>query len=100
MSAETVASVVSISDAICGGNIDWVETIDVDGDDKKHQVILRIESDVFSELEKTNHFQYFSFRATVNELEPGETKKVAFVIENAGDVSYPVAWKGTTVFYT
>lgn len=89
---------ISISDVFDGGNIKLVESVS-DGQGQ-HRIHLRIEGDTFTELEKTRHCQYFSFRSTLNELETGESKTITFVIENAYDVSYPVAWKGTTVFYT
>ena len=91
---------VSISDAFDGGNIDFAETI-ADSDGKgKHQVLLRIKHDVFTELEHTEHLQYFCFRCMMNDLEEVDSKEVEYIIENANVVSYPVAWEGTTVFYT
>jgi Cytosolic carboxypeptidase N-terminal domain len=89
---------ISISDTFDGGNIECVESAP---DDKgKYRVLLRFKQDVFTELEEMHHCQYFCFRSMLNDLEPGESKEVTFVIENASEVSFPVAWKGSTIFYT
>lgn len=81
---------ISISDAFDGGNIEHVKT-----DDANSKVLLRVKPDPFSELEKVNHLQYFSFRARVP-----AASSVEYVIENAGKCSYSSAWSGYTVFYS
>mmetsp|Transcript_24876 Transcript_24876/g.38470 ORF Transcript_24876/g.38470 Transcript_24876/m.38470 type:complete len:100 (-) Transcript_24876:898-1197(-) len=77
------ASSIAISDAFDGGNIEHVSTDDSNSNSK---VLLRIKPDPFTELEKINHLQYFSFRARVP-----ATSSVEYVIENAGKCSYPSA---------
>ena len=72
-------------------------------------------ADVYTELEKIAHMQYFSFRSfvsglradsaegdDVNEYDAGTIKllNVQYVVANAQSVSYPDAWPGTTIFYT
>jgi murein tripeptide amidase MpaA len=49
----------------------------------------------YTELEKKNHFQYFAFRSTISSDKP-----ITYVVENAGDASYPIAWSGSTAFMT
>ena len=86
---------VEIKDDFDGGNIEFVKQ-DVEND--VVSVYVRIKKDPYTELEKIHHMQYFAFQATVTGLE--SPKDVKYVIENAATVSYPVAWTGTTVFYT
>ena len=90
--------VISISDTFDSGNVKLAKVIPRDGND--YQVNLQIRRDAFTELEQKHHYQYFCFRAMVNDLNPDEKMEVTYVIENADSVSYPVAWEGTTVFYT
>ena len=97
---------ISITDNFDGGNIQHVKT-------EGPIVRLNIKKDVYTELEKIHHYQYFCFRATISDLPKDEEKgsgakgvsgfkksTFTYVIDNAFDVSYPVAWKGSTVCYT
>ena len=107
---------ISISDAYDGGNIEFVSTDFHPSSNEssifaKAVVTVRIKPDVYTELEKINHMQYFSFRSTISGLEAENEEQqqqqqqlssvqVTYVIENASKVSYPVAWDGTTVCYS
>ena len=82
---------ISISDSYDGGNIELIKC-DTEDDPK---VLLNIKKDPFTELEKKHHFQYFSFRSTVE-----TPSTVEYSIENAGEASYAEAWNEYTVFYT
>jgi murein tripeptide amidase MpaA len=90
------ASKVSISDAYDGGNIEFLGY-----QQQKDNVVvsLNIKPDPFTELERTSHLQYFSFRSAVN-VDPDQTLQVEYVIENAANASYPSAWNESTVFYS
>ncbi|GKY96557.1 hypothetical protein MPSEU_000615300 [Mayamaea pseudoterrestris] len=89
---------VSISDAYDGGNIEWVGT---QIQDDKLVVSLNVKADPYTELEKTNHLQYFSFRSTVNlHRNALSSALVEYVIENACNTSYAKAWEESTVFYS
>jgi murein tripeptide amidase MpaA len=88
---------VSISSAFDGGN------------GKLHKIVgdtvyINIEKDPFTELEDTEHLQYFNFRSTVRTFmfhDKHETTNVVtlkYVLSNAGECSYPIAWDGTTTF--
>lgn len=94
---------ISISDAFDGGNIDLVEMVgpsaSVNDDDSFITVKLKIKKDPYTELEKQHHFQYFAFRATVSNTN-NSAVEAHFVIENAGETSFPQAWKGSTVCYS
>ena len=77
--------------------------------DKKSAAIivtLRIKPDVYTELEKTSHMQYWSFRSFISGSEAlitgaaVESIIVKYVIANAKDASFPTAWPGTTIYYT
>ena len=70
-------------------------------------------ADVYTDLEKIAHMQFFSFRAFVSGLHSkgdggtcGELDNsidllsVEYIVDNAQAVSYPKAWSGTTVCYT
>ena len=85
-------SFVAISDAFDGGNIEYVGS-----DSDTGVVLLKVKPDPFTELEKVRHMQYFSFRSRMQE---DERKTLNYVIENAGECSYPSAWPGSTVFYS
>lgn len=84
---------VSISDAFDGGNIKFIATRPNELDPKHTtDVILHIKPDLYTELEKIGHMQYFCFRATVSGLK--KMHKVNYIIENAEASSYPEAWFG------
>lgn len=86
---------ISISDAFEGGNIALLDIIE--GENGSVVVELNIKKDPYSEFEQKHHYQYFCFRATSNEK---TTTNVQFKIQNAGETSYPQAWKGSTVCYS
>ena len=88
---------ISISDAFDGGNIQFVGQ-SLTSENNEITVELAIQKDPFSELEQTHHYQYFAFRATA--VGPAEGVRVKFVIVNAGEVSYPAAWEGSTVCFS
>ena len=95
---------VSISDAFDGGNIELVQ-ISNDGGDGVTKIELKIKKDPYSELERMHHFQYFAFRTTVSSdttttISSNTPVQVQFAITNAGETSYPQAWKGSTVCYS
>ena len=87
---------ISVSDAFDGGNIKFVGQTIADG---AITVKLDIKPDVYTHLERIAHCQYFSFRVTVSNL-PASAMDITYVIVNAANASYPVAWQGTTVFYS
>lgn len=91
---------ISISDAFDGGNITHVSTLPASDDPDVLTVTLNIKPDVFTELEQIHHMQYFCFRATINYTSKDAQQKVKYVIGNASRASYPLAWQGTTVFYS
>ena len=90
---------ISITDNFDGGNIEFLQATSNEGGNLL-QVTLRIKPDMFTELEQKAHFQYFAFRSTVNDLTASDGTLVKYVIENAGEASYSVAWKGTTIFFS
>lgn len=80
--------------------IDQHTTSDDDGT-TTHHISLKIKPDIFTELERTQHFQYFCFRSFVSGLgHPGESVKCVYSIVNACETSYSRAWNGYTVCYT
>ena len=81
---------VSISDAFDGGNIEHVKN-------EEDVVYLKIKEDPYTELEQTNHMQYFSFRSRVN---AEKDQRLTYVIQNAGDCSFPSGWPEYKVFYS
>lgn len=92
---------ISISDTFDGGNIKGITTQPNENDPiNTTDVILHIKPDIYTELEKIGHMQYFSFRATVNGLGfPPQNKKhkIRYVIANAEASSYPEAWIGKSL---
>jgi hypothetical protein len=94
---------ISISDTFDGGNIKGITTQSNENDPKNTtDVILHIKPDIYTELEKIGHMQYFSFRATVNGLGfPPQNKKhkIRYVIANAEATSYPEAWIGMSLVH-
>lgn len=95
MTDDKKLSNVSISSAFDGGNGKLIKLVD-------QTVYVNIEKDPFTTLEDKAHFQYFSFRSTVqtNHLSDHLKMNIKYVLANAGESSYPVAWEGTTVFYS
>jgi len=92
---------VSISDTFDGGNIKFIEMRPTTNDSSSVDVIVEIKPDIYTELEKIAHMQYFSFRATISGLtDEMKEQKVNYIIANADKVSFPEAWPGTTVFYS
>ena len=93
---------VSISDSFDGGNIKFVATRRNENDpDNTTDVLLHIKPDIYTELEKIGHMQYFSFRSTVGGLgfAPLNKKhKIRYVLENAEASSYPEAWIGKSTY--
>jgi murein tripeptide amidase MpaA len=94
---------ISVTSTHSGGNIllSQTPTITTSNSLAKATVTLRIRPDVYTDLEKISHMQYFSFRSFVSGL--GEEVKVIsvqYIIENASDVSYPEAWPGTTICHS
>ena len=89
---------ISISDTYDGGNIKFIrQTTDVNDADIVN-IILHIKPDVYTELEKIGHMQYFSFRSTISGLDGSQ--RVKYTLENAEAVSYPEAWPGSTVMFS
>ena len=90
---------ISISDTFDGGNIQVEE---IEKDENAYTIKLKIKSDVYTALERKNHFQYFAFRSTVSDLstDDDETAKVTYSIENASEASYAIAWEDSTTCYT
>jgi len=120
---------ISITASHDGGNIEVISQtepeISTSGRTAKCTVTVHVKPDVYTELEKIAHMQYFSFRAFVSGLPSsttttgGENERaedangeggddddgikflaVRYVVANAHAVSYPDAWPGTTVCYT
>ncbi|GKY94395.1 hypothetical protein MPSEU_000405500 [Mayamaea pseudoterrestris] len=96
-----MANSISISDAFDGGNIKHVATTP---DADTLNVSLHIKPDVYTELENIQHMQYFCFRAMINFTDSSNSSSsqqtVKYSIDNASKVSYPLAWTGSTVFYS
>jgi Cytosolic carboxypeptidase N-terminal domain len=85
------STLVSISDSFCGGNI---ERVGNNNDCSERSVRLAIKPDVYTELEDKHHCQYFCFRSTVSQVQD-----ISYSIDNAVSVSFPNAWKGSTIFW-
>ena len=85
---------VNISADFEGGNIEHIETVENDRIPMP-VVRLKVRPDLYTELEKINHMQYFCFKAVAK-----ADVKIRYVIANAGEVSYPEAWPDTTVCFT
>ena len=88
---------VDISANFEGGNIEFVEMVA----DREIMPVVRVNvrPDLYTELEKIHHMQYFCFKATAKG-DLTQDVKVRYVLANAGKVSYPEAWPDTTVCYT
>ncbi len=93
---------VSISDTFDGGNIKFIATRPNENDpDNTTDVILHIKPDIYTELEKIGHMQYFSFRSTIGGLgfpPSNKVHKIRYVLENAEASSYPEAWIGEFIY--
>ena len=87
---------VSVSDAFDSGNIERVDAPALGSMDPAagETLRLRIKPDPFTELEQKSHMQWFAFRAT---LAPETPTTVTYNIENAGECSFAVAFKGAEV---
>ena len=79
---------ISISDSFDGGNISFVGIVD-------GEVHVNVKDDIYTELEKKHHKQWFCFRASG--FNPALDKETKFVLANAGKCSYPAAWDGFNV---
>jgi len=76
----------SISSAFDSGNIELVHSVCVE---EAHEFSLKIKDDAYTHFtDKTAHKQWFHFRAS-----GVKGAKCTFVIENAGDASYPEGWE-------
>jgi hypothetical protein len=103
---------LSITASHDGGNIQFVSQTEpiISGRTAKCIVKLNVTSDVYTDLEKRAHMQYFSFRAFVSGLHSSTTVvgndnsiklfTVTYIIDNADSVSYPEAWPGSTICHT
>ena len=86
--------VISISDSFDGGNAEFSGLKLVDGEEDfcDVHVTVKIRKDPYTELESKEHFQYFSFRSTLNRDAPAmkglfqgkKSIKVKYILENAG----------------
>ena len=102
-SLENMPVKISISDKFDGGNIKFIRQRVNENDSRIIDVILHIKPDVYTELEKIGHMQYFSFRASISGLDKDafqKTQKVKYILENAEACSYPDAWPRSTVCYS
>ena len=94
---------ISITASHDGGNIliPTPPTISVSGKTAKAKVTLHVRPDVYTELEKIAHMQYFSFRSFISGMDDNvKLLTVQYIIENAHATSYPEAWPGSSVCYT
>lgn len=99
---------VSVTSSYDGGNISTVhvsEPLVTGRATAECTVQIDVKPDVFCELEKIAHMQYFSFRVFVSGLrsrdEDGvKVLNVKYELRNASKVSYPEAWPGSSVCYT
>eukprot|EP00581_Thalassiosira_minuscula_P000873 CAMPEP_0183744004 /NCGR_PEP_ID=MMETSP0737-20130205/65510_1 /TAXON_ID=385413 /ORGANISM="Thalassiosira miniscula, Strain CCMP1093" /LENGTH=666 /DNA_ID=CAMNT_0025979639 /DNA_START=256 /DNA_END=2252 /DNA_ORIENTATION=- len=101
---------ISISDAYDSGNGEFVSLRFADGEDDycDVHVHVKIKPDPFTQLEHKQHFQYFSFRSTLNPDSPAmrglfhgkKSIKVKYVVDNAGYASYAAAFQGYSTFFT
>jgi murein tripeptide amidase MpaA len=89
---------ISISSAFDGGNGKLDKVVG-------NTVYINIEKDPYTELERTEHFQYFNFRSTVaveklreDHNQTSDAVTLKYVLSNAKQCSYPIAWDGTTTF--
>ncbi|KAJ1445348.1 hypothetical protein M885DRAFT_550242 [Pelagophyceae sp. CCMP2097] len=81
---------VHISCEFDGGNIEVIDSTDPYG----AGLGLRVRKDIYTELEKKAHCQWFYFKAV-------DSRRAAkFRIVNASKCSFPDAWEGTTVCFS
>ena len=59
---------ISISDTFDGGNIKFVAQRPNANDAAVMDVVVHIQPDVYTELEKISHMQYFAFRVTLGDI--------------------------------
>lgn len=85
-------SKISVSSCFDGGNGEFVGVVSGTID----EVQVKVKDDVYTELERVRHKQWFYFR--VSGARGGQASKdVKFNIVNAGQCSYPKAWTGYNV---
>ena len=82
-----MAESISVTGNFDGGNVEFVGVIG-------GEVHVNVKDDVYTELEKCYHKQWFCFRASGFTDRDAKTK---FVVANAGKCSYPKAWTGYNV---
>ena len=93
--AAAASSPVAVSAEFDSGNIIVVDASDPGG----QGVQLRVRPDVYTELEKKAHGQWFHFKASnlSDGAAAGGAPPTKFVVANAKQCSFPDAWPGTTV---
>ena len=101
---------ISISDSYDSGNGKFVSAKIINEVDNDCDIAVNVEirPDPYTELEKKQHFQYFSFRSSINFSSPSikgifsnkETIKVKYILQNAGEASYADAFNGYSTFVT
>ena len=101
---------ISISDTYDSGNGKFLSAKIINEVDNDCDIAVNVEirPDPYTELEKKQHFQYFSFRSSINLSSPSikgifsnkETIKVKYILQNAGEASYADAFNGYSTFVT
>lgn len=101
---------ISISDSYDSGNGKFLSAKIINEVDNDCDIAVNVEirPDPYTELEKKQHFQYFSFRSSINFSSPSikgifsnkETIKVKYILQNAGEASYADAFNGYSTFVT
>ncbi|PSC73595.1 peptidase carboxypeptidase A [Micractinium conductrix] len=86
------ATAVSVNSSFDSGNIKVVSISSNPGDRVTHDVELHIRPEPYCESDKRSHFMWFNFRVS---NVAGEALSVR--ITNAGQASYPSAWRGYNV---
>lgn len=102
--------VISISDNYDSGNGEFISSRIINEVDDDHDlaVNINIKKDVYTSLEDKQHFQYFSFRSTLNHHSKAvkglfsnkKSIKVKYILQNAGESSYAGAFHGYSTFCT
>merc|ERR1711862_275421 len=67
-------------------------------DDIIINVYINIQKDPYTELEQTYHYQYYNFRSMINIPNKNKNNKIKYIISNAGNASYSIAWDDSTTF--